>query len=252
MVDKWRLILQDLQRATLTATSSSTPLPSTSSSSSDQRGASAAEARPSKLESAVAAIRSSEEYSRFVEMHKTPPPPAVTFMFDISKHSLATAVASGRDSAPGGSVQELDPNAVILNDATADTLRARLQDNEVRLAACRSHIQDKQTMIIQYETELNTIRFKSDPASVARVFAVKSAADVLKKEVNELRCGEQKLTRQNELIQAPLSAAGNALPQGCDTSAADALTPAAAGESNHIAANSKSEVRELFNKHFFE
>ena len=52
------------------------------------------------------------------------------------------------------------------------------------------------------------MRFKSDPGSVARMFAVKKVTDVLKKEVNELRCVEQKLARQNELIGAPLEELG--------------------------------------------
>ena len=61
------------------------------------------------------------------------------------------------------------------------------------------------------------MRFKSDPGSVARMFAVKKVTDVLKKEVNELRCVEQKLARQNELIGAPLEELGcEQAPPGCD------------------------------------
>ncbi len=83
------------------------------------------------------------------------------------------------------------------------------------------------------------------------MFAVKSAADILKKEVNELRCTEQKLVRQNELIQAPLTALGGTPPPaGCDTSTADAIVAVAAaggaggggGDANNIGNNSKSEV----------
>ncbi len=51
--------------------------------------------------------------------------------------------------------------------------------------------QDGQTLIIQGEAELGTLRFRSDSASASRVFAVKAAADAKKKEVNELRCREQ-------------------------------------------------------------
>ena len=51
------------------------------------------------------------------------------------------------------------------------------------------------------------------------MFAIKKVADVLKKEVNELRCREQKLTRQNELIQTPFTELGNdVVPAGCDIS----------------------------------
>ena len=87
-------------------------------------------------------------------------------------------------------------------------MKLKLSDNESKLSECKSQIKDKQTLIIQYETELATVKFKSDPTSVARMFAVKKVADVLKKEVNELRCTEQKLIKQNELIQVPLSDLG--------------------------------------------
>ena len=124
MVDKWRLVLQEIQRAT------------SASGGSDQRGADA----QARLEAAVAAVRSVDEYARFVEMHKTPPPPAVHFGFEVSATEAASAAAS--TGAPGGSLQELDPNGLVLNESTSEILRARLQENEVRLAECRSQIQD--------------------------------------------------------------------------------------------------------------
>jgi hypothetical protein len=40
------------------------------------------------------------------------------------------------------------------------------------------------------------------------MFAVKKLMDGLKKEVNELRCMEQKLSKQIEMIQAPLAELG--------------------------------------------
>ena len=51
---------------------------------------------------------------------------------------------------------------------------------------CRSKIKEKQTYIIQYETELQTVKFKSDSLSVNRMFAVKKKMDSLKKEVRTL------------------------------------------------------------------
>ena len=51
---------------------------------------------------------------------------------------------------------------------------------------CRSKIKEKQTYIIQYETELQTVKFKSDSLSVNRMFAVKKKMDALKKEVRHL------------------------------------------------------------------
>ena len=48
---------------------------------------------------------------------------------------------------------------------------------------CRSKIKEKQTYIIQYETELQTVKFKHDSLSVNRMFTVKKKMDSLKKEV---------------------------------------------------------------------
>jgi hypothetical protein len=55
---------------------------------------------------------------------------------------------------------------------------------------------------------LQTVKIKSDPTSVSKMFAVKKLMDGLKKEVNELRCVEQKLAKQIEMIQSPLSDLG--------------------------------------------
>jgi len=75
----------------------------------------------------------------------------------------------------------LDKNNVMVNDLTVDALRTRLAENEARLIECRAQIQEKQTSILQFETELDTVRYRSDSVSVARMFSVKSAADALKK-----------------------------------------------------------------------
>ena len=97
---------------------------------------------------------------------------------------------------------------MTLDDLTIDTLKSKLQENEVKLVEVRSKIKEKQTLIIQYETELATVKFKSDPTSVARMFTVKKTMDFLKKEANELQCVEQKFTRQNEMIQTPIADLG--------------------------------------------
>ena len=80
------------------------------------------------------------------------------------------------------------------------------------LKETKNQIKDKQT------SEFQTVQFKSDPASVSKKYSLKKSMDLLKKEVNELRCVEQKLSRQNELISGPLSDLGCELPSGCDLS----------------------------------
>ena len=42
-------------------------------------------------------------------------------------------------------------------------------------------------MVIQADTEFQTVQFKSDPASISRKYALKKSMDILKKEINELR-----------------------------------------------------------------
>lgn len=149
----------------------------------------------SRIESSVSAVKAAEEYVRFTDQNKTPPPSPVVFKFDASL-------------LKGFETLQLNPRAVTLDDLTIDTLKAKLQENDVKLGECRSKIKEKQTLIIQYETELQTVKFKSDPASVARMFTVKKTMDFLKKEANELQCVEQKLTRQNEMIQTPIADLG--------------------------------------------
>ena len=93
-----------------------------------------------------------------------------------------------------------------------DSLRIKLKENESVLKETKNQIKDKQT------SEYQTVQFKSDPASVSKKYSLKKSMDLLKKEVNELRCVEQKLSRQNELISGPLSDLGCELPSGCDLS----------------------------------
>lgn len=186
MIEKWKIILQDIQRCSNVADKKFQDL-------------------YNRIESNIISVKSSEEYTKFIENHKTAPPKPLYFKFDTSlldNHKL-----------------NLSPNAIVLNDLTMDSLKHKLAENESKLAECRCQIKDKQTLIIQYETELATVKIKSDSASVNRMFAVKKICDDLKKEVNELRCQEQKLNRQNELIQLPINDLGsNQPPPGFDVS----------------------------------
>ena len=65
--------------------------------------------------------------------------------------------------------------------------RTKLKENEAELKDTKNQIKDKQTMVIQADTEFQTVQFKSDPASISRKYALKKAMDILKKEINELR-----------------------------------------------------------------
>ncbi len=74
-----------------------------------------------------------------------------------------------------------------MDEYTVDVLRAKLRENEAELKETKNLIKEKQTLVIQYDTEFQTVQFKSDPLSFSRKFTLKKTMDILKKEINELR-----------------------------------------------------------------
>ena len=158
----------------------------------------------SKIEKSVNSIKSSEEYTEFIEKNKTSPPKPISFKFD--------------QSLLENQQTKLKSNEITVDDLTVDSLRMKLKENESHLKETKTQIKEKQTLVIQHDTEFQTVQFKSDTSSVTRKYSLKKAMDLLKKEINELRCVEQKLTRQNELISGPLGDLGCELPTGCDLS----------------------------------
>ena len=157
-----------------------------------------------RIEKSVNSIKSSEEYSEFIDRNKTSPPKPISFKFD--------------QNLIDNSQTKLKPNEIIVDDLTVDSLRLKLKENEGVLKETKNQIKDKQTQVIQLDTEFQTVQFKSDQSSVTKKYSLKKTMDLLKKEVNELRCVEQKLSRQNELISGPLSDLGCEVPAGCDVS----------------------------------
>ena len=159
----------------------------------------------SKIEKSINCIKSSEEYSEFIERNKTSPPKPICFKFD-------------QNLINDNSQNKLKHNEIIVDDLTVDSLRLKLKENEATLKETKNQIKDKQTQVIQLDTEFQTVQFKSDQSSTTKKYTLKRKMDLLKKEVNELRCVEQKLGRQNELISGPLSDLGCEVPLGCDLS----------------------------------
>ena len=70
MIDKWKLILQDVQK---------------SCNHAGQR----CQEMQAKIESSVSAVKAAEEYVKFTEQNKTAPPSPVLFKFDQSQKSIA-------------------------------------------------------------------------------------------------------------------------------------------------------------------
>ena len=183
--DRWKMILQDIYRCTNTASPKCQDL-------------------QAKIERSVNSIKSSEEYSEFIERNKTSPPKPISFKFDSGLLE--------------NSQTKLKSDEIIVDDLTFDSLRLKLKENESVLKETKNQIKEKQTQVIQFDTEFQTVQFKSDQISMTKKYSLKKSMDLLKKEVNELRCLEQKLGRQNELISGPLAELGCELPAGCDLS----------------------------------
>jgi len=207
--DRWKMILQDVYRCTNMA----------SPKCQDVQG---------KIEKSVNCIKSQEEYSEFIERNKTSPPKPISFKFD--------------QSLLENSQTKLKSNEITVDDLTVDTLRVKLKENEAALKETKNQIKDKQTAVIQYDTEFQTVQFKSDPSSVAKKYSLKKSMDLLKKEVNELRCVEQKLSRQNELISGPLADMGCELPSGCDLSSSSNNNLDIISNSNEFDTQSQSSI----------
>merc|ERR1719495_1546543 len=207
--DRWKMILQDIYRCTNMASTKCQDV-------------------QAKIEKSVNSIKSQEEYSEFIERNKTSPPKPISFKFDTT---LLDNIQT-----------KLKSNEITVDDLTVDTLRAKLKENEAALKETKNQIKDKQTAVIQYDTEFQTVQFKSDPSSVAKKYSLKRSMDLFKKEVNELRCVEQKLSRQNELISGPLADMGCELPSGCDLSSSSNNNLDIISNSNEFDTQSQSSI----------
>jgi len=123
----------------------------------------------------------------------------------------------------------LKVNEIVVDECTVEILRTKCREHESDLKETKNKIKDKQTLLIQLDTEYQTVQFKSDAVSLSRKYSLKKTMDLLKKEVNELRCIEQKVGKQIELITTSLSSSvssgsppGSGVPggpgSGCDLS----------------------------------
>ena len=64
--------------------------------------------------------------------------------------------------------ESLAKKILSLNDLTIENLKLKAKEVEGQLNECRARIAEKQTSIIQQETELQTVKFKSDQTSIQR------------------------------------------------------------------------------------
>ena len=74
----------------------------------------------------------------------------------------------------------LKPNEIVVDECTIDILRTKCREQEVELKETKNKIKDKQTLLIQLDTEYQTVQFKSDALSISRKYALKKSMDLLK------------------------------------------------------------------------
>ncbi|KAK7078536.1 hypothetical protein SK128_006415 [Halocaridina rubra] len=197
MIDKWRCILCEVCELTDTT-----------------RG------RYSQLQtdvtSSVSSVSPKTEYSTFSEANKSKLPDPIGFAF--CKDLLWLSQSSPPDPVPfefcndllGDGVGSLQAGQLAVDSLTVDSLRLRLSDIEHRLREVTNELREKQNLLNQHETEVANIKKNSlqDSNIASRLPVLKRASDVLRRELNELRCRESWLQHQHCLIHDPLAALG--------------------------------------------
>ena len=61
----------------------------------------------------------------------------------------------------GGAPPAFKVNEIIVDECTVDILRSTLRDHESDLKETKTKIKEKQTLLIQLDTEYQTVQFKS-------------------------------------------------------------------------------------------
>ena len=116
-------------------------------------------------------IKSSEEYAEFIDRNKTSPPKPVLFKFDKSLLEQSSAMLPS----------SLKPNEIVVDECTIDILRTKCREQEVELKETKNKIKDKQTLLIQLDTEYQTVQFKS---GMVTMFVLLNQAKIKQKILN--------------------------------------------------------------------
>ncbi|XP_037077407.1 tyrosine-protein kinase Fer-like [Pollicipes pollicipes] len=145
-----------------------------------------------RVNGSISAITTDGEYREFTDRHKSQPPPPVSFLFDYQMMEEY----SGR----------LKPEALAVDDLTIGNLRMRLADLESRLADVRNVLAEKRKQLSQHDAEVESLKKQQD--SVNRLFVIRRASEILRKDIRETQCTEQKLQKLIKLIRTPLDELG--------------------------------------------
>lgn len=146
-----------------------------------------------RMTSCAEQVRPSEEYKDFTEKHKTCPVIPVNFSFD---ESLVEDTSGS-----------LVANALAVDNLTIDWLRNKQMDLEAKLRDIQERHVVLRTAAVSAETNGG-----SSP-EVHRL----ASLDTVRKELNDIRCEEHKISRQAEVIKGALASLGcEEAPPGCD------------------------------------
>ncbi|XP_069969888.1 tyrosine-protein kinase Fer isoform X3 [Penaeus vannamei] len=194
MIDKWRSLLSEVCELTDTTQGRYAQL-------------------QAEVASAVSAISPKTEYSSFSETNKSMLPDPVSFAFckELLGSSPPDPVSfEFCNELLGDGVGSLQAGQLAVDSLTVDSLRLRLNDIEHSLREVTTQLREKQNLLNQHETEVVNIKTNSlqDSNIGSRLAVLKRASDVLRRELNELRCRESWLQHQHRLIHDPLAALG--------------------------------------------
>ncbi|XP_054709764.1 tyrosine-protein kinase Fer-like [Uloborus diversus] len=142
-----------------------------------------------KIKKSVESVAGEDEYKDFTDKHRSSPPHPVDFKFD------ETLLYDYNGS--------LKANQLALDEMTYDALKEKLNDVKEKLTQCQNLIKEKELEIGQCENELNSLRKTADTENTIQ--AKRRAIGILKKELNEVKCQEQRHLELFNLISSWIS-----------------------------------------------
>nr|AAI68414.1 LOC549656 protein [Xenopus tropicalis] len=139
-----------------------------------------------ELETCVEEINPSTEYENFIEKHRTEETREPDIEFDTSLLE---------------EIENLQPNEIMWNNLTADSLNSMLKTATEELSQTQQSLLTKEEQLSKLEVNLeesaSTCEKKSD---AVLLLSQKQAIEELKQSIEQLKCAESKLSAQKMLL----------------------------------------------------
>ncbi|KAK2171480.1 hypothetical protein NP493_1060g01042 [Ridgeia piscesae] len=169
----------------------------------------------SEIHKAVNGLHASSEYDNFLEKDKSEPLAEEKFEFD----------ASLLNDYKG----QLLCNEIVLDDITIDNIQHRLTTLESEIESCVQEQSAKRSELEAVDVELSKMPPANDMDEVTRnqYNSKRRTSQVLKRELTEIRCREDRLNALYLLLKEPVTKLGTANPPQVfedETSDGDAVT----------------------------